>query len=95
MRRLILATGQTITDWCGRLRRSADWLSSLSAAQAGIVAEQATAIASDPDDVGSPAEMEAALEEISAVPEPERTAYLSRQIIAIRNIHYPGKPDGD
>ena len=27
--------------------------------------------------------------------EPERTAYLSRQIIAIRNIHYPGKPDGE
>jgi len=90
MRRLILAAGFNVDDWTQRLRRSADFIQSLSPAQAGIVAEQASAIAAACDDIGTPAEMDAALAEVGAVPEPDRQTYIAKQIIQIRRQHYPG-----
>ena len=37
MRRLLIASGASVEAWCRRLRRSADFLQSLSPAQADIV----------------------------------------------------------
>jgi hypothetical protein len=93
MRRLILACGQDVPTWTGKLRRSADWLQSLSPGQAAIVAQQAAAIAADPDDYGPAELLEAVRIEIEAIPEGERQAYLSKQIIIIRRHHFPGPPD--
>lgn len=89
IRRLIRAAGLDVREWCDRLRRSADWLQSLSADQAAIVAQQATAIAQDPDDLGTADQVQQAEEEMAPVPESDRQAYLSRQIILIRRAHYP------
>lgn len=89
MRRLIRAAGFDVREWCDRLRRSADWLQSLSADQAAIVAQQASAIARDPDDLGTPDQPDHEEQELAAIPESERQTYLSRQIILIRRQHYP------
>jgi hypothetical protein len=89
IRRLIRAAGLDVREWCDRLRRSADWLQSLSPAQAAIVAQQATAIAQEPDELGPAEQFPHEVQEMAAVPESERQAYLSRQIILIRRVHYP------
>ena len=95
MRRLILAAGLDVLEWTAKLRRSADWLQSLSPGQAAIVAQQAAAIAADPQDTGPGHLLEEERRELAGVPEPERQAYLSRQIILIRRQHFPGRPDED
>jgi hypothetical protein len=93
MRRLIIAAGLDIAEWTQKLRRSADFLQSLSPGQAAIVAQQAAAIAADPTDVGADGALEMELLELAAIPEEERLAYISRQIIEIRRVHFPGPPD--
>jgi hypothetical protein len=93
MRRLIIAAGLDVADWTQKLRRSADFLQSLSPGQAAIVAQQAAAIAADPNDVGPDGAIEVELLELADVPEGERLAYISRRIIEIRRLHFPGPPD--
>ena len=93
MRRLILAAGLNVREWTEKLRRSADFLLSLSPGQAAIVAQQAAAIAADPEDVGPDMTLAAEREELAAIPAGERLTYISRQIILIRRQHYPGPPD--
>ena len=93
MRRLISAAGLDVREWTAKLRRSADWLQSLSPGQAAIVAQQATAIAADPDDLGPEDLIEQAQREMGDIPDGERQAYISRQIIQIRREHFPGLPD--
>ena len=93
MRRLILAAGLSVQEWTQKLRRSADFLQSLSPGQAAIVAQQAAAIAADPEDLGPEILLETERAELAAVPEGERLAYISRQIILIRRVHFPGNPD--
>lgn len=95
MRRLICAAGLKVPEWTEKLRRSADWLQSLSPGQAAIVAQQAAAIAADPDDLGPEAAMEEVRRELAGVPESQRQAYISRQLIQIRRLHFPGPPDDD
>jgi hypothetical protein len=90
MRRLIRAAGQDVEEWSRKLRRSADFLQSLSPAQAAIVAEQAAAIAADPHDLGPDGLLAVEIDEVNAVPEDERLTYISRQIILIRRAHFPG-----
>ena len=93
MRRLIFAAGFDVLEWTEKLRRSADWLQSLSPGQAAIVAQQAAAIAADPHDIGPDELLQRERAEIAAVAETERQAYISRRIIAIRRVHFPGRPD--
>jgi hypothetical protein len=93
MRRLICAAGLDVREWTDRLRRSADWLQSLSPDQAAIVAQQAVAIAADPEDLGPEDLLEQDRREMAEVPETDRQAYISRQIIQIRRNHFPGRPD--
>lgn len=88
MRRLILALGSEVEAWTRRLRRSADFLLSLSEEQAGIVAEQASAIAADPGDYGSEEALAAARLLLSQVEEDKRAAFVWREIVAIRRRHY-------
>ena len=95
MRRLIRAAGLDVREWSDRLRRSADWLQSLSPGQAAIVAQQAAAIAADADDLGPEALLAEDEAELALIPEAERQAYVSRQIILIRRGHFPGPPDDD
>lgn len=93
MRRLISAAGLDVQEWTTRLRRSADWLQSLSPGQAAIVAQQAAAIAADPDDLGPDDLLEQDRREMSEVPEGDRQAFISRQIIQVRRNHFTGSPD--
>lgn len=93
MRRILIASGYEIAAWCGRLRRSADFLQSLSPEQAGIVAEQAAAIAADPLDYGAEEDLELARARLAAVDEAERGAYVWREIVALRRRHYPDPPE--
>ncbi len=93
MRRLIIAAGLDIADWTQKLRRSADFLQSLSPGQAAIVAQQAAAIAADPADIGLDDALAVERLELAEIPEGERLAYISRRIIEIRRLHYPGPPD--
>jgi hypothetical protein len=93
MRRLIVAAGQSVPEWTVKLRRSADFLQSLSPGQAAIVAQQAIAIASDAEDLGAEELLAEAYAELDVVPEGERLTYISRQIILIRRQHFPGPPD--
>jgi hypothetical protein len=93
IRCLILASGVSVEEWTRRLRRSADFLHSLSPGQAEIVAQQAQAIAADPEDFGGEEALLAASRELMAIPEPERLRHISRHVIAIRRRHYPGPPD--
>jgi hypothetical protein len=93
MRRLLIASGNEIDVWCRRLRRSADFLQSLSPAQAGIIVEQAAAISSDPRDYGDEAALEATRQTLSAIDEAERSTYVWRQIVALRRRHYPDVPE--
>ncbi|MBI2760639.1 MAG: hypothetical protein HYX51_04335 [Chloroflexi bacterium] len=90
IRRLILACGVPVPDWAARLRRTADYLQSLSPGQAEIVAQQAQAIAADPDDYGDDYELIAVREEIATVPEQERLKYVSRHVIEVRRRYFPG-----
>jgi hypothetical protein len=89
MRRLVIALGHEVSVWCSRLRRSADYLLALSPEQAGIVAEQAAAIAWDPADYGDDAALEATRIRLASVAEGERTAFVWREILALRRRHYP------
>lgn len=90
MRRLIIASGSDIAAWCTRLRRSADFLQSLSPEQAGIVAEQAAAIAASPTDYGGEEALAAERERMSLILEAERAAFTWREIVTLRRRHYPG-----
>lgn len=90
VRRLIRAAGLDVAEWCGKLRRSADFLQSLSPIQAERVAQQANAIARHPADFGTDMGDDAESAEVLAVPEEERQKYISRQIIELRRVHYPG-----
>jgi hypothetical protein len=93
MRRLICAAGLDVLEWTAKLRRSADWLQSLSPGQAAIVAQQATAIAADPADLGPAELLEQDRREMAEIPEADRQTYISRRIIEIRREHFPGRPD--
>ena len=93
LRRLIIASGVSVEDWAGRLRRAADFLQSLSPGQAEIVAQQALAIAADPGDYGAEEELVIVREQCEAVPQPERLRYVSREVIEVRRRHFPGAPD--
>ncbi|HTE86503.1 MAG TPA: hypothetical protein VK821_17420 [Dehalococcoidia bacterium] len=93
MRRLLIASGNEIEAWCRRLRRSADFLQSLSPAQAGIVAEQAAVIAADPGDYGDDAALDATRRRLAAVEESERSKYVWQAIVALRRRHYPDLPE--
>jgi hypothetical protein len=93
IRRLIIASGADVAEWAARLRRTADFLQSLSPAQAEIVAQQALAIAADPEDIGEQNEIVAVREELEAVPEGERLKYISRHVIEVRRRYFPGIPD--
>lgn len=95
IRRLISAAGLDVQVWAERLRRSADWLQSLSPGQAAIVAQQAAAIAADPEDLGPADLLEQERAEMASVPEADRQAYISRHVIQLRRLHFPGKPDED
>jgi hypothetical protein len=90
LRRLIVASGASVEEWSARLRRAADFLQSLSPAQAEVVAQQAQAIADDPDDYGDEGDLIAVRQEIALVPEGERLKYVSREVIATRRRHFPG-----
>jgi hypothetical protein len=92
IRRLILACGASVDEFARRLRRSADFLQSLSPAQAEIVAQQALAIASDPEDYGADEELVAARAEVAAVPEGERLRVISRHVIEVRRRHFRDLP---
>jgi hypothetical protein len=89
MRRLLIASGYDVGVWCGRLRRSADFLLSLSPEQAGIVAEQAAAIAADPNDYGDEQALAATRDRLSLVAENERATFVWREIVALRRSYYP------
>lgn len=93
IRRLILAVGASVDEFAGRLRRSADFLQSLSPAQAEIVAQQAMAIAADPEDYGDEAELLIVREEVAGIPEAERLRHIARFVIAIRRQYYPRLPE--
>lgn len=93
MRRLILTTGVSIEVWAQRLRRSADFLLSLSPGQAARLAEQAQAIGAQPDDLGPDEEFAHIHVEVSELSEGDRKTYVHKEIIAIRNRHYPDLPD--
>src|SRR5207245_759375 len=53
MRRLIVASGSDVPAWVQLTRRSAEFVRSLSPAQADIITAQALAVAIEPDDLGS------------------------------------------
>jgi hypothetical protein len=93
MRRLLIASGNEIDAWCQRLRRSADFLQSLSPAQAGIIVEQAAAIASDPRDYGDEDALQVTREMLAAIDEGERSTHVWKQIVAMRRRHYPELPE--
>lgn len=93
LRRLILASGSTVEAWTARLRRAADFLQSLSPSQAEVVAQQALAIAADPEDYGAQEELMIVQAEIAALPEHERARYVSKEVIAVRRRYYPSLPD--
>ena len=89
MRRLLIASGNEVVDWSRRLRRSADWLLSLSPEQAGIVAEQAAAIAANPEDYGDEKDLERTRVRLAEVSEADRGSWVWREIVAVRRRHYP------
>jgi hypothetical protein len=93
MRRLLIASGFEIDAWCNRLRRSADFLLSLSAEQAGVVAEQAAAIASDPLDYGDEQELERTRTRIAQIDEQDKAKFVWNEIVAMRRRHYPAPSD--
>lgn len=93
IRRLILASGASVEEWAARLRRSADFLRSLSPGQAAIVAQQALAIAADPDDYGDEAELLAARTELAALSASDRLRHVSQYVIAVRRRHFSGLPE--
>ena len=93
MRRILIASGNEIDAWCRRLRRSADFLQSLSPAQAGIVAEQAAAIEADPADYGDESALEATRQRLAEVADDDRATYVWREIVALRRRHYPDPPE--
>jgi hypothetical protein len=93
MRRLLIASGFEIDAWCTRLRRSADFLMSLSPAQAGIIVEQAEAIASDPLDYGDERELELTRIRIEQAGDQDRAKFVWNEIVEVRRRHYPVPPD--
>ncbi len=93
LRRLILASGAGVEEFAARLRRTADFLQSLSPVQAEIVAAQALAIAAEPDNYGEEELLIVAREEIAAIPVDQRLKHVSRQVISIRNRYFPDAPD--
>lgn len=93
MRRLLIASGVEVDAWCRRLRRSADILQSLSPAQAGIIAEQAEAIAADPADYGDEQALVLTRTRLAQIEESERATYVWREIVELRRSHYPALPE--
>jgi hypothetical protein len=89
MRRLIVASGTSVIEWVQRTRRSAEFVRSLSPAQADVITVQALAVAAEPDDTGTSEELSDA-EELFAEVEPEdRHKRLWRLLLEIRRRHYP------
>jgi len=93
LRRLIIASGATVEEWTARLRRTADYLLSLSPGQAQIVAQQAQAIAADPQDYGSAEELLQVRAESALVPGRGRLMSGAGQGVGGGRRHYPGPPD--
>jgi hypothetical protein len=89
MRRLIVASGMDVTAWVRRTRRSADFVRSLSPEQAEVITLQALAIAANPEDLGSPAELDEARAVFASVAPEERHKQLWRLLVEIRRRHYP------
>jgi len=89
MRRLILAAGIDIDTWVQRARRSAEFVRSLSPAQADVISAQALAIAAEPEDAGEPLALAEAAELFAAVSHEERQKLLWRMLLAFRHRHYP------
>ena len=89
MRRLIVASGIAVSTWVHRTRRSAEFVRSLSPEQADVITSQALAVAAEPDDLGTPAELEEATAEFAVVDPAGRQKHLWRLLLEIRNRHYP------
>jgi len=89
MRRLILASGTSVIEWVQRTRRSAEFVRSLSPAQADVITVQALAVAAEPDDTGSSEELSDAEALFAEVAPEERHKRLWRLLLEIRRRHYP------
>jgi hypothetical protein len=89
MRCLIVASGVEVSTWVERTRKSAEFVRSLSPRQADVITAQAMAVASEPDDLGTEADI-ARAEAIFAIVAPEeRHKRLWHLLLEIRNRHYP------
>src|SRR5712691_230632 len=89
MRRLIVASGTEVATWVQRTRRSAEFVRSLSPEQADIITAQALAIAGEPEDFGSEADLALAAALFEGVAPEERHKRLWRLLLEIRRRHYP------
>ena len=89
MRRLIVASGTSVIEWVQRTRRSAEFVRSLSPAQADVITVQALAVAAEPDDTGSSEELSDAEALFAEVVPEERHKRLWRLLLEIRRRHYP------
>jgi hypothetical protein len=89
MRRLIVASGTEVATWVQRTRRSAEFVRSLSPEQADIITAQALAIAGEPEDLGTEAELALAAALFEDVAAEERHKRLWRLLLEIRRRHYP------
>lgn len=95
MRRLIVASGTDIDAWVQRTRRAAEFVSSLSPKQADVISTQALAIAAEPEDVGTPEQVEAAEMLFSVVEPADRPKRLWQLLLDYRHRHYPDAPDDE
>ncbi len=89
MRRLIVASGIGIPEWVLRTRRSAEFVRSLSAEQADVITAEALAVAAEPDDLGSAAEIAEAVALFTDVARAERQKTLWRMLLEFRHRHFP------
>ena len=89
MRRLIVASGTSVIEWVQRTRRSAEFVRSLSPAQANVIAAQALAVAAEPEDIGSSEKLSDAEALFAEVAPEERHKRLWRLLLEIRRRHYP------
>lgn len=93
MRRLIVASGSDVIAWVQRTRRSAEFVRSLSPAQADVITVQALAVAAEPEDIGSLEELVEAEALFAEVAPEERHKRLWRLLLEIRRRHYPDFED--
>ena len=89
MRRLILAAGLDIHTWVERTRRAAEFVRSLSGEQAEIIMIQALAVAAEPNDLGTPDELDEARTLFEQCALDERQKRLWRLLVEFRHRHYP------